>query len=193
MTANLKGIARDRLLPRYIPSLKDRKSFILALVPTLSLVILILVYCFFNQQWLMKYSDHGYKGFLKQLGSISRIGYFSVILIYPVFLVLKWRRIKTLKWRNVAIKRPIQAVGKFVRQWHAPLAIVSTGVAILHCYLAIRRGFRWDFTHMTGILAMGILVLLIYAGLHRYKRNDRKWHFKLAVGFILLFMIHASF
>ncbi|MGE7186520.1 hypothetical protein ACQKKK_21905 [Peribacillus sp. NPDC006672] len=91
------------------------------------------------------------------------------------------------------MKNFLQFIGKLVRKWHVPLALVSTGVVFLHGYLAIIRGFKWDFTHTTGILAIVLLVFLLFMGLKRFKRKDKKWHFKLAIGFLILFMIHASF
>ena len=134
-----------------------------------------------------------YKSILKQLGSISRIVYFSVFAIYPVFLLLKWKPLKTLRWKNFQLKSFIQGLGKLVRKWHVPLAIASTGFILLHSYLAIMRGFKWDFTNITGILAVILLFFLLFMGLKRFKRKDKNWHLKLAIGFLILFMIHASF
>ena len=118
--------------------------------------------------------------------------YFFVFAIYPVFLLLKWKPLKTIRWNNFQLKILIQGLGKLIRKWHVPLAIASTGSILLHSYLAIMRGFKWDYTNITGILAAILLFSLLYMGLKRFKRKDKNWHLKLAIGFLILFIIHAS-
>jgi len=185
--------SKNTLLSRYIPNPKDRKIIFVSFIITICLFLIALSLISLNHQQLMMQEYKHYKEFLKQIGSISRIIYFVVLAIYPVFLLLKWKRLKTIEWGKFQLKSSIQFLGKIVRKWHVPLAIAATGVALLHGYLAIIRGFKWDFTNISGILAMIILVFLFFMGLKRFKRKDNKWHFKLAIAFLVLFMIHASF
>ncbi|MDV7766865.1 hypothetical protein SC499_25690 [Peribacillus simplex] len=183
----------NHFLSSHIPNPKELRIIIICLTITICLFFIGLLLISLNHQQLMMQDYKHFKIIVKQFGSISRILYFAVFAIYPVFLLLKWKRLKTIKWRNFQIKSFLQFLGKLVRKWHVPLALASTGVVFLHGYLAIIRGFKWDFTHITGILAIFLLIFLLFMGLRRFKRKDKKWHFKLAIGFLILFMIHASF
>ncbi|MFJ5625501.1 hypothetical protein ACIQD3_23040 [Peribacillus loiseleuriae] len=180
-------------LSGYIPNPKERKNIVICLTITICLFFIGLLLITLKHQQLMMQEYKHYKSILKQFGSISRIVYFAVLAIYPVFLLLKWKRLKSIKWRDFQLKNFIQFLGMLVRKWHVPLALASTGSILLHGYLAIMRGFKWDFTNITGILAIILLFFLLFMGLKRFKRKDKKWHFKLAIGFLILFMIHASF
>lgn len=182
-----------RFLSSYISNPKEYRMIVITFIITICLFSLGLLLISLSYQQLMMQGYKQYKEIFKQLGSISRIIYFAVLSIYPVFLLLKWKRLKMVKWRVFELKTVLQFIGKLVRRWHVPLAIVSTGIVLLHGYLAIIRGFKWDFTNITGILTIILLFFLLFMGLKRYKRLDKKWHFKLAVGFLILFMIHASF
>ncbi|MBS4197077.1 hypothetical protein [Lederbergia citri] len=184
---------KKTLLSSYIPNPKERKNIVFSLIITVFLLLIALFLISINQHQLMMQEYKHYKGFLKQFGSISRIVYFVVLSIYPVFLLLKWKRLKTIEWGKYQLKSFIQFLGKLMRKWHVPLAIVSTGIALLHGYLAIIRGFKWDFTNISGIFAIIILFFLLLMGLKRFKRKDKNWHFKLAITFLVLFMLHASF
>ncbi|OCA85112.1 hypothetical protein [Pseudobacillus wudalianchiensis] len=177
----------------HVPNPKERRAIAIGLLVTACLLLIGLSLISLNHQQLMSQEYKHYKEFLKQFGSISRIVYFVVFAVYPAFLLLKWRRLKTIAWRNFQLKVLLQYLGKVLRKWHVPLALVSTGLILLHAYLAVIRGFKWDFTNVTGILAIVLLGFLLFMGLKRFKRKDKKWHLKLAIGFIILFMIHASF
>ena len=181
------------LLFSYIPNPKERKTIVICITITICLFFIGLVLISLYHQQLMTQEYKYYKNTLKQFGSISRILYFSVFAIYPVFLLLKWKPLKTIRWNNFQLKSSVQRLGKLVRKWHVPVAIASTGSILIHSYLAFMRGFKWDFTNITGILAVILLFFLLFMGLKRFKRKDKNWHFKLAIGFLILFMIHASF
>lgn len=180
-------------LSNYIPNPKERRTIVIYVTITICLFFIGFLLISLNHQQLMTQEYKHYKSILKQFGSISRIVYFAVLAIYPVFLLLKWKRLKTIRWNNFQLKSFIKFLGMLVRKWHVPLALASTGSILLHGYLAIMRGFKWDFTNITGILAIILLFFLLFMGLKRFKRKDKNWHLKLAIGFLILFMIHASF
>ncbi|KMY54245.1 hypothetical protein AC623_10115 [Bacillus sp. FJAT-27231] len=193
MNPKQKTSKNTSFLSIHVPNPKEQRTIAVSLLITACLLLIGLLLISLNQQQLMSQEHKHYKEFLKQLGSISRIIYFAVFAIYPVFLLLKWQRLKTITWRGFQLKSFLQLLGKVLRKWHVPLALVSTGLILLHGYLAVIRGFEWDFTNITGILAIVLLGFLLFMGLKRFKRKDKKWHLKLAIGFIILFMIHASF
>jgi hypothetical protein len=184
---------RSNFLMKNIANPKERKKivFTLGIVVILFLIGLLFV-SYFYQQWLSA-NVRAYKGTFKELGSISQIGFFATLSIFPVFLMLKWKFIKKIGWRKFQLKSLLQFIGKIVRQWHAPVAIVSAAIVILHGYMAILKGFEWNFTYLSGIVSVLVLFLLLFLGLKRYKRKDQKWHFRMALCFLIVFMLHATF
>ena len=184
---------KSGFLLKVIPNPKDRKSFLLFIIITALLSLIGVLLIILNHQQLMTQDFRHYKGIFKQFGSISRIGYFFVLSIYPIYLFLKSKKIKALQWRNFQVKNLLQFLAKIVRKWHFPVALLSTGIIFLHGLLAILRGFKLDFTYLSGIVAAIVLLFLMLMGLKRFKRTDNNWHFKLGIGFFILFMIHATF
>lgn len=184
---------KSGFLLKVIPNPKDRKSFLIFINITALLSLIGVFIIILNQKQLMTQDFRYYKEIFKQFGSVSRIGYFFVLSIYPIYLLLKSKKIKTLQWRNFQVKSLLQFLAKIVRKWHVPVALLSTGIIFLHGLLAIVRGFKWDFTYLSGIVATIVLLFLMFMGLKRFKRTDNNWHFKLGIGFFILFMIHATF
>ncbi|WP_393959370.1 hypothetical protein [Priestia megaterium] len=82
-----------------------------------------------------------YEGNFKELGSISRIGFFAALSIYPIFLLLKWKPLSHIKKGNFELKPLIQLLAKYVRQWYVPVALTSTALIILHGYMALIKEF----------------------------------------------------
>jgi hypothetical protein len=50
-----------------------------------------------------------------------------------------------------------------------------------------------DFTNITGLLTILVILPLVVSGILRYKKLDRNGHWSLGVGFAVLFMIHSLF
>jgi hypothetical protein len=188
-----KTTIKSGFLSNFIPNRKERKLiilfFLVAAILSLTGVVLIIL----NHQQLLAQDFRHYKGIFKQLGSYSRIGYFAVLSIYPIYLLLKSKKIKNFHWGNFQVKDSLQFLAKLVRKWHVPAALISTSIVLLHVILAILRGFKLDFTYLSGIASTVVLLFLMLMGLMRFKRADKQWHFKLAIGFFILFMIHATF
>ncbi|XXM74300.1 hypothetical protein ACQ0QQ_10710 [Lysinibacillus sphaericus] len=180
-------------LANTIPNPKERKSILLYLAAGILLagagILLISAY----RDVLMGLDEDSYEEFLEQIGSAARIVYFAVLSIFPVFLLLKWKGLKEIKWGSIKFKRIIQFTWKLLRKWHVPLALLASAGVVLHGWLALTRDFQWDFTNTTGILSSIILFFLMIMGFKRFKRKDKSWHLKLAITFTVLFMIHASF
>jgi hypothetical protein len=187
-------IANQKLgfLANYISNPKERRLvllfFILSAILSIAGIFIILAF----YQKIMAVNFRQYKHLFRQFGSISEYGFFAALSIYPIFFILKWKNIKKLKWGKFQIKALLQPLGMLIRKWHVPAALVSTGIVLLHGVLAILKGFKLDFTYLSGISAIIILFFLLFMGLKRYKRNDRKWHFRLAVIFLILFLVHAG-
>lgn len=179
-------------IQRMIPIQKDRKIFICSVGLALLLVLCGLATLRFSGWYVSMADGKPYQDFVKQIGSVARIVYFAVLAIFPIFLLLKWKWVRTLKIRQWEVKKWLQWTGKAARLWHVPLAWFGIVLTLFHGGLALRNGFKWDFSYATGMLALLPLPVLIYSGLKRYRRRDRKFHLLLAAVFLTLFMIHAA-
>ncbi|MEH7438287.1 hypothetical protein V7182_12490 [Neobacillus drentensis] len=186
-------VKKGTFLSRKIPNSKDRKLFVTFLFLSLILIFTGLMYISYNHQTLMSQDFRHYKGTFKQLGSISRIGFFAALAIYPVFWVLKQKQLKSLQLGQIQIKPLVQSIAKIVRKWHVPVGLLSAGIVFLHSFLALIRGFKVNFTYLSGMGAVIVLLFLMVMGINRFKRTDRNWHLKLAIAFLVLFMLHATF
>ncbi|WP_051317191.1 hypothetical protein [Ectobacillus panaciterrae] len=186
-------IKQESFLAQYIKNPKERKRVMITLniVATLLLIGFSFI-SYFYEQWLTE-NIRAYKGNFREIGSIARIGFFVTLSIYPIFLLLKWKPLKKIALGKFELKTLLQFIGKLVRQWHVPIAILSTGIVLLHGYMAILKGVEWNFTYLSGIITIFVLFLLLFMGLKRYKKKDKKWHFKIAIVFFILFMLHATF
>jgi hypothetical protein len=184
---------KNTFLSRKIPNSKERKLLISFLLLSVILVLTGLLYISINHQELMSQDFRHYKGTFKQLGSISRIGFFAALAIYPVFWVLKQKQLKTLQLGQIQIRPLVQSIAKIVRKWHVPVGLLSAGIVFLHSFLALIRGFKVNFTYLSGMGAVIVLLFLMAMGINRFKRTDRNWHLKLAIAFLVLFMLHATF
>lgn len=193
MESKSKNNQHLSFLSRNIPNPRERKSVILYLVLSICLLFVGIFLIWEYNGVLLRVDKDSYKEFLKQFGSVARIIYFAVLGIYPVFLLLKWKGLKKVKWRDIEFKRLVQFLGRLLRKWHVPLALLATVGVLLHGTLAVMRDFQWDFTNITGILSTTVLMFLVFMGFKRFKRKDKAWHLKLAIAFTIFFMIHASF
>ncbi|MCA1058478.1 hypothetical protein LCL96_06005 [Rossellomorea aquimaris] len=188
-----KNTQHPTFLSSTIPNPKERRSIIVYFIFTFCIAGAAISLISFYYDHLMLIEEDHYKEFFKQFGSIARVVYFAVLSIFPVFLLMKWKGLREVKWRNLELKRPVQYVGRLLRKFHVPLALLGTAIVIVHGTLAVIRDFHWDFTNVTGILSSIVLCFLVYMGFKRFKRKDGAWHLKLAFIFTILFMIHASF
>jgi len=188
-----KWLSVNNHLTRYILNPIERKRIRITLGIVASLCFAAVVFIsYFYKLWLIQ-NMHMYKGVFKQLGSIGRIGFFVTLSIYPIFLVVKWKSLKKISFGGFELQGLVRFIWKLVRQWHVPIAILATGISFLHGYMAILKGVKWNFTYFSGVLTILVLLLLMFMGLKRYKKNDQRWHFKLAICFLILFMLHATF
>jgi MFS family permease len=131
--------------------------------------------------------------FHQYVGSVSRVGFLFAVAIYPIFLLLKNKKISKLEYKKIYVKKLLGFLAKITRQWHVPVAILAMGFVIIHAYLAILNGFKWDGGYISGILALVVLGILAVSGIFRYRKLDKKWHLILGLLFVTLFIVHTLF
>ncbi|WP_235832863.1 hypothetical protein [Gottfriedia acidiceleris] len=190
---NLGMKEKQTFLKTYIPNPNERKRIMLTLLIGGALFLLGILYITMHYLQWQTTNMHAYKDLFKEVGSIARIGFFIVLSIFPVFYLIKLKYIKDIAFGQIKLKTILQFIGKIVRSWHVPIALISTGIVILHGYLAILKGFELNFTYFSGLISIIILFIVMFMGLKRYKKKDNKWHLKMAMCFLILFMLHATF
>jgi hypothetical protein len=166
---------------------KERPWVFLALWISIALVITGL--------WQMthitsdSFHTRSFESSFREYGSLAELTLYFVLALY----VLKFLVHKRLADRWVSIKNGLIQLLRFVRKWHTPFAIFGIGLILVHAAGAVLYGIRPDFHNISGLLALFILLPVPVAGLFRYRMLDRKWHVRLALGFTVLFVIHAYF
>jgi hypothetical protein len=127
--------------------------------------------------------EHTYKDY----GSNARLALFVVLANYVLAFLIKqriWGQLNILKKGLVTLLR-------VVKRWHSPIAILAIALIVLHAVAVFMYGFKWDFSNISGLLALIVLLPVPVSGLFRYRRMDRKWHLRCGLAFALLFLIHA--
>jgi hypothetical protein len=165
----------------------QNKSERLRVIASLALAIVTIVFgCwYFPHAFPQSFHSRAFKGFFMSYGSYARIAFFFVLAHYVLMVILRKNILKNI-WKQLVIK-----LSRVTRQWHAPVAIIAIALVVLHAVGAFLYGFVWDFSNITGLLALLVLLPVPISGLFRYRKLDRKWHWTSGISFAVLFLIHA--
>ena len=133
-----------------------------------------------------------YKSIFKQFGSFQNMFFcgFGDLSCFP------FSKIETLENNKVG-KFPIKKFLTVPRKTSQKVACSPCNRIYWSCFpswiFGDHKGIQMGLYNISGIFALILLIFLLFMGLKRFKRQDKGWHFKLAIGFLILFMIHASF
>lgn len=117
------------------------------------------------------------------IGNVGMSGFFFSFLLFP--------SIRVVKIKKLPMKSVILTVVKNVRLWHVPIAILSTGLIIIHAIFALVEEFTFEEEQISGIVVFSVLLVLIGTGVLRYKNLTKKLHLLLATLFVVLLGIHV--
>ncbi|MEC1525656.1 hypothetical protein P9D43_27005 [Neobacillus niacini] len=130
-----------------------------------------------------KQFEHTFKDF----GSIAR---FVLLFVLSYYVLLRVMRLRILKCQS-QIKKWLSTLLRFARKWHTPAAIIAIAFIIVHTVAVFMYGFKFDFSNISGLLSLLVLLPVPISGLFRYQRMDRKWHLRSGIAFAILFLIHS--
>jgi hypothetical protein len=93
-----------------------------------------------------------------------------------------------------AVKIKLAKISKRMMKYHIPIAITASILIIIHGLIMTSVYFNqfWRGKTISGLVAIGILMILLYSGLLRRKKatgKRRKFHYTMAFtfsGFVLL-------
>ncbi|MFE1628822.1 hypothetical protein ACFLFF_18955 [Brevibacillus reuszeri] len=128
-----------------------------------------------------------FKATFKDEGSLARLALFVVLAHYAILFVFqkglvdRWDDAK--KWMIVA--------SRMARKWHTPAALVALAFICIHVIGAFLYGIELDFSNVSGLLALLVLLPVPISGLLRYRKLDKKWHLRTGLAFAFLFLLHA--
>jgi hypothetical protein len=192
MDGKLKRTKNKRPGKKLIPNNQERKRVIITLIG--SLILLTISYSLIPVI-LKYYSLHtdAFISFHQYIGSLARIGFFFSVAIYPVYLLLKYRDFMDINFKGFHMKSVFRFLAKLARQWHVPVALLSIGTILIHAYLAIINGIKLNGGYISGFIALGLLAILSFSGIYRYKKIGKIWHLTLGLLFVTAFIIHTLF
>lgn len=131
--------------------------------------------------------SRSFENTFKKYGSNARIALFFVLANYALACIVKqriWGQMSRFKKWTVALLR-------LSKRWHTPFAILAIALISLHTVGVFMYGFKFNFNHISGLLALLVLLPVPVSGLFRYRKLDRKWHLRSGLAFAVLFLIHA--
>ncbi len=169
----------------WIQNKKERISIFIAI----GLAVVIIV----SGIWKYAHIDPGvfhtrqFKFSFMNYGSLARIALFVVLAYYVILLILQKRLLD--QWNT--LKKWVISLSRLARRLHTPMALIAIGLIWVHVIGAFLYGFKLNFSNLSGLLALLVLLPVPVSGLFRYRRMDRKWHLRCGIAFAVLFLIHA--
>lgn len=170
----------------------ERKRVLVTI--SLSIILFITAVLFINKA-VMSYlpiQSTSYREIYKNAASISRILFFFAIAIYPVFWLLRNKSDGILNLiKRFNLKPILRFLGKTLRQWHVPAAVIGVSIILIHVYMVLTAGFMFNVKYISGLAALIVLLIQCISGVFKYKGIGRKWHVSLGIIFIVLMLIHG--
>ena len=116
--------------------------------------------------------------------------------IIGIIFAMAWyvaaKLIKKNKAENKLSEKYLISLTKIARQFHVPIAILALGFALVHGYIAILNGVKINIGYITGLVALGVFIILSFSGIRRYI-SKHKLHLKLSFALIALLLIHITY
>jgi hypothetical protein len=148
--------------------------------------LIILLGCwYFPHAFSTTFHTRAFGRIYREFGSYARLAFFFVLAHYVLMLILRKNLVKDFA-KQILIK-----LTRITRQWHTPIAVIALALVVLHVVGAFLYGFRWNFSNVSGVLALLALLPVPISGLFRYRKLDRKWHWISGISFAVLFFIHS--
>lgn len=93
------------------------------------------------------------------------------------------------------LKKTLQYLAIFLRQWHIPISILAFALILIHGYIGlhfgiIKENLNFILGYYLGILALIDLVILVISGIFRAANKAKNLHKILGISFIILMLLH---
>ncbi|MGF9964948.1 hypothetical protein [Bacillus rhizoplanae] len=188
------------MLKQWIKNPKERKLIYVAIIAAF-----VILACGF---WTIEHRDsltthistdvnHQYehqmksplKSYAKNKASLGRIGIFAAFAMFPLYFLLRLKKIKLGK----EIKALISKILKWVKLFHVPIAVLAFALITVHSFIMVFYEWKTDAVSISGVISYILFLALGTLGFLRYKRKDKNWHYYLSFAFVCSMLIHTFF
>ncbi|WP_041749668.1 hypothetical protein [Brevibacillus brevis] len=135
----------------------------------------------------LTFHTKAFKFMFKDEGSLARLALFVVLAHYAILFVLQKGLIN--RWNDV--KKWMIVASRLARKCHTPFALVALAFIFIHVVGAFLYGIELNFSNVSGLLALLVLLPVPISGILRYRKLDKKWHLRTGLAFAFLFLLHA--
>lgn len=177
---------------RIINNPKERKRVYFSIVMSGIFLVTVCAMLPFILKFVKPHTN-AFESMHENFGAAARVGFFFSISLYPIYLLLKYKKLMQFKRGTLSVKKIFSFLAKIARQWHVPIGILATAVILIHVTLALINGLKPTGAYISGITTFLLLTILIFFGILRYQRRDKNWHLYLGILFVVSFIIHTLF
>jgi hypothetical protein len=125
--------------------------------------------------------------YAKNKASLGRIGIFAAFSIFPLYFLLRLKKIKLGK----EIKALISKILKWVKLFHVPVAVIAFALITIHVIIMVFYEWKTNEVSISGVISYILFLTLGTLGFLRYKRKDKNWHYYLSFAFLCSMLIHT--
>jgi hypothetical protein len=201
-------LSKDTTLAELITTQPEKNRIRLSLIVLLNITLVSVA---FEPNLLSKFKlyTHDFYWFNNNLGYAACIVLGLSFLLLPMFKILKLngridKTIGHLKNKEIlkqefeikvfTLHRKITVwFAKLLRKFHIPISLFGIVFVFMHVYFALISGFKWNYTYISGYLALLDILVLSVMGLLRFKKLDKSLHKNLSYVLILLTFLHYLF
>lgn len=202
---------KKKLLPNQKYNLRIFSiGFIIAII-TLGLILLSI-----QNDFLFDFGYRVLHKFGSTIGTVCEILFFIVIALWVLRLIIRYLNPKTFNfiWKQTDktklklsddskegisnflityIKKFLIFVSKIIQKFHVPLALIGFIIIMVHVYIFLHLGFKWNIGYIFGALAAISLLIIFFSGFLRIFNKGFKSHKHLGILFIILMLLHIIF
>ncbi|MFD0768442.1 hypothetical protein ACFQZ1_05855 [Bacillus sp. CGMCC 1.60114] len=125
--------------------------------------------------------------YAKNKASLGRIGIFATFAIFPLYFLLRLKKIKLGK----EIKAFISKILKWVKLFHVSFAVIAFALITMHVIIMVFYEWKTNAISISGVISYILFLALGALGFLRYKRKDKNWHYYLSFAFVCSMLIHT--
>lgn len=176
-----------------------------------------LIYYSVTNNYLLKFNPKRLKDFAKTLATTAEIGFFLVIGLFVLRLIIKNLNQKGVNLLDKVlnkihlnipkeaqseflestilgkIRKFLLSISKIFQRFHILIALIAISIIMIHAYIFLHLDFKWKIGYIFGFLALVDLGLMLITGILRIFNKSIHGHKGLGVIFIILMCLHIAF
>lgn len=175
----------------FIRNPKERKLVKLSVALGMLIIFLALLFATpFIADYLSMPAD-AYNLLIKSLNSISQKAA-MIGVIFAMAWYIATKLIKRYREKNKLPSHTLISFAKIAKLYHAPTAILALGFALVHAYINILNGAKFNLGYITGLIALALFILVSFSGVRRYL-SKHKLHWVSSISMIAILIFHIIY